>query len=78
MKALMRSRSSCLLATRMWRSTERAILEKYVSTQLSHDACLGVNTNLKRLAHVSKKRRVSRERWAEWLSSSTQISRSAG
>ena len=54
MKALMRSRNSCLLATRMWRSTERAILEKYVSIQLSHDACLGVNTNLKRLAHASK------------------------
>ena len=45
MAAKMRSLSSCLDATRMWRSAERASLEKKPSTRLSHEACLGVKVN---------------------------------
>jgi len=40
--------SSALDATRMWRSMERAILEKKPSTRLSHEPCLGVNTKQNR------------------------------
>src|SRR5262249_38686673 len=58
----------------MPRRTERDILEKKISTQLSQEAWVGVNTNSKRPGLVARKRRVSRERWAEWLSSRTQIS----
>src|SRR5215468_5363898 len=46
--AMMRSLSSCLDATRMWRSTERASLEKKPSTRLSQEPCLGVKVNSKR------------------------------
>src|SRR5271168_4052015 len=35
-----RSLSSCLDATRMWRRTERASLEKKPSTRLSQEPCL--------------------------------------
>src|SRR5271166_5790635 len=45
---MMRSLSSCLEATRIWRSTERASLEKKPSTRLSHEPCLGVKVNSKR------------------------------
>ena len=53
----------------MWRSTDRAILEKKPSTRLSHEPCFGVNTKVKRpsgwaASHFS----VSLEVWAEWLS----------
>jgi hypothetical protein len=41
MAAMMRSLSSCLDLTRMWRSTERVSLEKKPSTRLSQDPCLG-------------------------------------
>src|SRR5947209_16022375 len=37
MKAIRRSLSSCLELTRMWRSTDRASLEKKPSMRLSHD-----------------------------------------
>ena len=40
--------SSALEATRMWRSMDRAILEKKPSTRLSQEPCLGVNTKAKR------------------------------
>ena len=40
--------SSALEATRMWRSMDRAILEKKPSTRLSHEPCFGVNTKEKR------------------------------
>src|SRR5258707_13436015 len=40
--AMMRSLSSCLDATRMWRRTERANLEKKPSMRLSQGPCLGV------------------------------------
>ena len=50
MAAMMRSLSSCLDATRMWRSTERASLEKKPSTRLSQETCLGVKVNSKRPA----------------------------
>ena len=46
----MRSLSSCLEVTRMWRRTERASLEKKPSTRLSHEPCLGVKVNSKRPA----------------------------
>ena len=48
MAAISRSLSSCLEATRMWRSTERASLEKKPSMRLSQEPCLGVKTNSKR------------------------------
>ena len=48
MAAMMRSLSSCLDATRMWRRTERASLEKKPSTRLSQEPCLGVKMNSKR------------------------------
>src|SRR5262249_44706628 len=47
-KAIRRSPSSCLELTRMWRSTERASLEKKPSMRLSHDPCVGVNVKVKR------------------------------
>ena len=43
-----RSFSSCLDATRIWRSADRASFEKKPSTRLSHEPCLGVNTKVKR------------------------------
>src|ERR1700737_2197661 len=48
MKAIRRSLSSSLQLTRMWRSTERASLEKKPSMRLSHDPCVGVNVKVKR------------------------------
>jgi len=38
----MRSLSSCLDATLMWRRIERVSLEKKPSTRFSHEPCLGV------------------------------------
>ena len=35
-------------ATRIWRSIERASLEKKPSIKLSHEPCFGVNTKAKR------------------------------
>src|SRR3982074_3531846 len=48
--AMMRSLSSCFDATRMWRRTERANLEKKPSMRLSQEPCLGVKVNSKRPA----------------------------
>src|SRR5215208_1555255 len=48
--AVMRSLNSCLDATRMWRRTERANLEKKPSTRLSQEPCVGVKVNSKRSA----------------------------
>ena len=48
MAAMMRSLSSCLEVTRMWRKTERASLEKKPSIKLSQEPCLGVKVNWKR------------------------------
>ena len=42
--------SSCFEVTRMWRSTERANLEKKPSMRLSHEPCLGMKVNWKRPA----------------------------
>jgi hypothetical protein len=50
---MMRSLSSCLDETRIWRSTERASLEKKPSTRLSQEPYLGVKVNLKRPAGYS-------------------------
>jgi hypothetical protein len=44
----MRCLSSSFDDTRIWRSIERAILEKNPSTMLSHEPCFGVNTKAKR------------------------------
>src|SRR4051812_46392401 len=69
MKAIRRSLSSCLELTRMWRSTERARLEKKPSMRLSHDPCVGVNVKVKRpIGWAASQLVVSRETWAEWLS----------
>lgn len=43
--AMMRSLSSCFEATRIWRRTERANLEKSRSMRLSHEPCLGVKVS---------------------------------
>ena len=48
MPSMMRSLSSCFDATRMWRKTERANLEKKPSMRLSQEPCLGVKVNAKR------------------------------
>jgi hypothetical protein len=48
MPSMMRSFSSCFDATRMWRRTERANLEKKPSMRLSQEPCLGVKVNAKR------------------------------
>src|SRR5208282_1681550 len=53
MAAMLRFLSSCLDATRIWRSTERASLEKKPSTRLSQEPCLGVKVNSKRPAGCS-------------------------
>src|SRR5215469_16824832 len=48
MAAIRRSLSSCLEATRIWRRTDRASLEKKPSTRLSQEPCLGTKVNSKR------------------------------
>src|SRR5215467_2548757 len=48
MNAIRCSPSSCLELTRMWRSTERASLEKKPSMRLSHEPCVGVKVKVKR------------------------------
>ena len=53
MAAMMPFLRSCLGETRIWRSTERASLEKKPSTRLSQEPCLGVKVNLKRPAGCS-------------------------
>jgi hypothetical protein len=50
MPSMMRSLSSCFDATRMWRRTERANLEKNPSMRLSQEPRLGVKVNAKRPA----------------------------
>src|SRR6516162_558108 len=46
--AMMRFLSSCFDATRMWRRTERANLEKKPSMRLSQEPCVGVKVNSNR------------------------------
>ena len=53
MADIMRSLSSCLDATRMWRNTERVNLEKKPSTRLSQEPCVGVKVNVKRPTGVT-------------------------
>src|SRR6202030_3056049 len=53
MAAMIRSLSSCFEATRIWRSTEGASLEKKPSTRLSQEPCVGVKVNSKRPAGCS-------------------------
>ena len=66
MPAMMRSLSSCFDATRMWRRTERANLEKKPSMRLSQEPCLGVKVNSKRPAgRVASQALVSLEMCAE-------------
>ena len=68
MTAIMRSLSSCFEVTRMWRSTERASLEKKPSMRLSHDQA-GREGELEASGRPSGEPAVvSREIWAEWLS----------
>src|SRR6516225_6751444 len=67
-KAIKRSPSSCLELTRMWRSPERASLEKRPSMRLSHDPCVGVNVKVKRpMGCAASQLVVSRETWAEMV-----------
>ena len=65
---MMRSLSSCLDATRMWRRTERASFEKKPSIRFSHEPCLGVKVNSKRSGRAASHAFVSLEMSAEWLS----------
>lgn len=66
MPAMMRSLSSCFEATRIWRRTERANLEKNPSMRLSHEPCLGVKVSSKRpLGHVASQALVSLDMCAE-------------
>ena len=66
MPAMMRSLSSCLEVTRMWRRTERANLEKKPSMRFSHEPCLGVKVNAKRPGdRASSQALVSLDMWAE-------------
>src|SRR5664279_4740447 len=55
MAAMMRSLSSCLDATRMWRRTERTSLEKKPSTRFSQEPCLGVKVNSKRPGRAARR-----------------------
>jgi len=56
----------CLEATRIWRSTERASLEKKPSMRLSQEPCLGVRVKAKRpAACVASQALVFLEMWAE-------------
>src|ERR1700732_1892375 len=67
--ARIRDLSSTFEATRIWRSIDRAILEKNPSTRLSQEPCLGVNTSEKRPSGwASNQALVSFETCAEWLS----------
>ena len=76
---MMRSLSSCFDATRMWRRTERANLEKKPSMRLSQEPCLGVKVNSKRLTGlVASQAWVSLEICAEWLSRISLIAVLAG
>ena len=78
MKAISRLSSSFEL-TRMWRSTERANLEKKPSMILSQDPWVGVKVKAKRpIGCAASQLVVSRETWAEWLSRMTSIAVSAG
>ena len=64
--AMMRSLSSCFEATRMWRRTERANLEKKPSIRLSHEPCLGVKVSSKRpTGRVASQALVSLDMCAE-------------
>lgn len=63
--AMMRCLSSCFEVTRIWRSTERANLEK-PSIRLSHEPCLGVKMSSKRPAgRVASQALVSLDMCAE-------------
>jgi len=62
----------------MWRSTERASLEKKPSMRLSHDPRVGVNVKVKRpMGCAASQLVVSRETW-EWLSRMISIAVSVG
>ena len=61
MAAMIRSLSSCLDATRMWRRTERASFEKKPSTRLSQEPCLGVKV-IQSGARVDRRARL----WSLW------------
>src|SRR5204863_10129081 len=69
MPAMMRSLSSFFEATRMWRRTERANLEKNPSMRLSHEPCLGVKVSSKRpTGRLASQAMVSLEMHADCLS----------
>src|ERR1700721_601831 len=82
MAAKRRSLSSCLDATRMWRRTERASLEKKPSTRLSQEPCLesvrglhqGLHSfrNMRRMEASLRKARALRLRFSQSLASRRQ------
>src|SRR5215469_9821679 len=77
MAAIRRSLSSCLEATRIWRRTDRASVEKKPSARLSQEPCLGVKVNSKRPAGRSASQaRVSLEMCAEIVEN--QVDRRVG
>src|SRR5450755_2905580 len=73
---MMRSLSSCLDVTRMWRRTDRASLEKKPSTRLSHEPCFReVGVNDFRVA--TEQRELSTKRyvyvWADGIHLETRL-----
>jgi len=66
MPAMMRSLSSSLEVTRMWRRTERVNLEKNPSMRFNQEPCVGVNVNSKRpVGRVASQALVSLDMCAE-------------
>jgi hypothetical protein len=71
--------SSCFETTRIWRSTERASLEKKPSIKFSQEPWVGVKVKAKRPSGcVASQAVASRETCAEWLSRMISIAVSAG
>ena len=75
---MIRRFNSSLDSTRIPRSMVLAILPKNDSIMFSHDPCLGVKMNSKRLGTPASQRWVSFEMCAEWLSRTMRISVPAG
>src|SRR5204863_7573340 len=82
MKAIRRCLSSCLELTRIWRSTERASLEKKPSMRVSHDPCVGVKVKVKRpMGCAASQLVVSCDTWEEglwWITSMAEVVRVVG
>ena len=78
MPAIMRSLSSCFEVTRMWRSTDRANLEKKPSMRLSHEPCLGVKVELEASRRSSVEPGSCFSRYVRGMIIEDQLDRGAG